>query len=88
MFKAIIFFRMNSESMILEMMKKTSKNVKFPVALFAGDADVNILAERLPNVLLLQVFEYEGFTHIYFSIAIDVDKFVNNKILEMINAYY
>ena len=70
-------------------------NVKVPVALFAGDADdlacvadVNILAEQLPNVSLLQVVEFEGFTHMDFSIAIDADKLVYNKILEMINANY
>ena len=47
-----------------------------------------ILAERLPNVSLLQVVEFEGFTHMDLSIAIDADKLVYNKILEMINANY
>ena len=63
--------------------------------MFAGDADdlacvadVNTLAERLPNVSLLQVVEFEGFTHMDFSIAIDADKLVYNKIIDMINANY
>ena len=70
-------------------------NVKVPVALFAGDADdlacvadVKVLAERLPNVSLLEVVEFEGFTHMDFSIAIDADVLVYSKIVDMINANY
>ena len=65
------------------------------MALFAGDADdlacvadVNVLAERLPNVSLLEVVEFEGFTHMDFSIAIDADVLVYSKIVDMINANY
>lgn len=70
-------------------------NVKVPVALFVGDKDdlacvedVTVLADRLPNVSLLQVVDFEGWTHLDFSIAIDADKLVYSKIIEMINASY
>ena len=65
------------------------------MALFAGDKDdlacpkdVATLAKRLPNVSLHQIVDFEGFTHLDFSIAIDADKLVYSKIIEMINANY
>ncbi len=70
-------------------------NVKVPVALFAGDKDdlacvedVQVLADRLPNVSLFQVVEFEGFTHLDFAIAIDADKLIYSTIVDMMSANY
>lgn len=70
-------------------------NIKVPVALFLGDSDdlacvddARVLAERLPNNSLFEVVDFEGFTHLDFSIAIDADKLVYSKIIQMINQHY
>ena len=70
-------------------------NVQVPVALFIGDkddlacvSDVENLAQDLPNVSLFQVVEFEGWTHLDFSIAIDANKLIYSKIIDMINANY
>lgn len=67
-------------------------NVKVPVALFLGDkddlatiADGHTLEKKLPNVSLFEVVDSEGFTHLDFAIAIDADKLVYSKILDMMN---
>ena len=68
-------------------------NVKVPVALFVGDkddlavvSDSEVLAEHLPNVSLFQIVEFNGWTHLDFAIAIDADKLVYSKIIEMMQS--
>ena len=62
-----------------------------PVALFVGDkddlatiADAQTLADNLPNVSLFKTVDFKGWTHMDFCIAVDADKLVYAKILEMI----
>lgn len=64
--------------------------VTAPVALFVGDkddlatvADAETLAANLPNLSLFQIVDFEGFTHMDFAIAIDANKLIYAKILEM-----
>ena len=64
--------------------------VKVPTALFLGDkddlatvADGQHLGKVLPCVSLVHVVDFEGFTHLDFSIAIDANVLVYKTILEM-----
>lgn len=64
--------------------------VKVPTALFLGDkddlatvADGEHLANALPNTSLFKVVDFEGFTHLDFSIAIDANVLVYQTILDM-----
>ena len=61
-----------------------------PVALFVGDkddlatiADAQTLADNLPNVSLFEIVDFEGWTHMDFAIAVDANKLIYAKILEM-----
>ena len=65
--------------------------VTTPVALFVGNEDVlstvedvKNLATNLPNVLLLEVLE--GYQHTDFMVALNADKLIYAKILEMMQA--
>ena len=45
--------------------------------------DGRLLAEDLPNVSLFKIVDFEGFTHMDFSIAIDADKLIYIPMIEM-----
>ena len=40
----------------------------------------------LPNVSLFEIISFEGFTHMDFAIAIDADKLIYEKIVDMMKA--
>ena len=67
--------------------------IKVPVALFAGDKDdlacvedVEVLAQRLPNLSLFEVVDFKGWTHLDFSIGLDADKLIYSTILDMMQS--
>ena len=58
--------------------------------MFLGDKDDlaviedgRLLAEDLPNVSLFEIVDFEGFTHMDFSTAIDADRLIYMPIIEM-----
>ena len=65
-----------------------------PVALFVGDkddlacpADVDYLVTQLPNVIHHEVVDFDGWTHLDFSIGIDADKLIYQTVMNMMLAY-
>ena len=46
----------------------------------------NYLNSVLPNVSLFEIIGFEGFTHMDFAIAIDADKLIYDKIVDMMKA--
>ena len=58
--------------------------------MFLGDKDDlaviedgRLLAEDLPNVSQFKIVDFEGFTHMDFSTAIDADRLIYMPIIEM-----
>ena len=67
-------------------------NVKTPTALFSGDADgfvtehdVDILVKHLPNVILNHRVNFKGFAHLDFILGVGAKKFLNDKIVAVMN---
>ena len=68
--------------------------ISAPVALFVGDkddlacpADVDYLVTQLPNVIHHEIVDFQGWTHLDFSIGIDADKLIYQTIMNMMIAY-
>ena len=65
-----------------------------PIALFVGDkddlacpADVDYLVTQLPNVIHHEIVDFQGWTHLDFSIGIDADKLIYETVMNMMKAY-
>ena len=66
-------------------------NVKVPTVLLGGEADgfvtkedIDILAQKLPNVILNHRIPYKGFAHLDFILGVGAKKFVNDKIISVL----
>ena len=71
-----------------------SSQVTAPTALYAGDndaladlADIQMLAEVLPNLIAFEVVDYEGWTHADFFMATRSGELVTSRYMQLMEQY-
>jgi len=68
--------------------------VTAPTAIFKSDADdladlvdIDLLVNRLPNVVMDHMVERDGWTHTDYIVAMDADRLVYDYVLDLVRAH-